>query len=219
MLGEGKMLMKKLFLGINFILLFGIFSIIGFSNKANAATTEHNPVVFVHGIGGSAYNFWGIENYLASQGWDQNKFYAIEFYNKMGANETNGPQLKEYVDNVLRETGAKKVDIVAHSMGGANTMYFIKNLGGNTKVANVVTLAGANGLTTNQAINGPGEENKIKYTSMYSYSDGIVIPTLSYLNGAKNIEIPFVTHIQFLYNTQVNQYIKDALNGGGTSPQ
>ena len=82
-------------------------------------------------------------------------------------------------------------------MGGANTMYFIKNLGGETKVSNVVTLAGANGLTTNQAINGPGD-NKIRYTSIYSLSDGVVAANLSYLNGGKNIRLPALRTFNFI---------------------
>ncbi|MCG7337760.1 triacylglycerol lipase [Staphylococcus sp. ACRSN] len=209
--------MKKIIVSIVLSVLLMVTGLTGFSSKSEAATPTHNPVVFVHGIGGSASNFYGIKNYLASQGWDRNQFYSVEFYNKQGSNSTNGPQLKRYIDRVLQQTGAKKVDIVAHSMGGANTMYFIKNLGGETKVSNVVTLAGANGLTTNQAINGPGEDNKIKYTSIYSLSDGVVATTLSYLNGGKNIRLPGITHLQFLYNNQVNQYIKDGLNGGGTS--
>lgn len=209
--------MKKTIITFVLSVLLTFSALTSFTPNTEAATTKHNPVVFVHGIGGSASNFYGIKNYLASQGWDRNQFYAVEFYNKQGSNSTNGPQLKRYVDSVLQKTGAKKVDIVAHSMGGANTMYFIKNLGGETKVSNVVTLAGANGLTTNQAINGPGEDNKIKYTSIYSLSDGVVAANLSYLNGGKNIRLPGITHLQFLYNNQVNQYIKDGLNGGGTS--
>ncbi|NUU76863.1 esterase/lipase family protein [Paenibacillus xylanilyticus] len=178
---------------------------IGQNSKAFAAA-ERTPVVFVHGLTGSDSNFTFIESYLRGQGWSSDELFAIDLPSKQGNQLLNSAAISQFVDNVLRETGHTKVNIVAHSMGGANSLYYILNRGGLSKVDKLVTLGGANRLTTTSAPQG------VEVTSIYSTSDTIVSPALSRLTGANNIQISLVSHIGLLFNSRVNALIKTALS-------
>lgn len=46
------------------------------------------------------------------------------------------------------QTGASKVAIVNHSMGGLVSQYYLKVLGGDTGVSHLASIAGANHGTT-----------------------------------------------------------------------
>jgi len=178
---------------------------IGSSSKASAATAR-TPIVLVHGLTGSDSNFTAIESYLRSQGWTRDELFAIDLPSKQGNQLLNSAAISRFVDDVLRETGHTKVNIIAHSMGGANSLYYILNRGGASKVDKLITLGGANRLTTTTAPSG------IKVTSIYSTSDTIVSPALSRLTGANNVSVSLVSHIGLLFNSRVNALIKTALN-------
>ncbi|WP_427050725.1 esterase/lipase family protein [Paenibacillus sp. TC-CSREp1] len=195
----------KLLLMVCMSMVF-IFTLPGFGQSLKAsAATERTPIVFVHGLTGSDSNFALIERYLRGEGWSNDELFAIDLPSKAGNQLLNSAAISRFVDDVLQQTGHSKVHIVAHSMGGANSLYYILNRGGIDKVDKLITLGGANRLTTSRAPDG------IRVTSIYSTSDTIVSPALSRLDGANNISVNLVTHIGLLYNSRVNALIKAAL--------
>lgn len=62
---------------------------------------------------------------------------------------------------------------------------------------------------------GPDTTLPVHYTSVYSRTDGVVIPSSSaILEGARNVEIPFLTHWGFLWDRAVYRVIREAVDHG-----
>jgi triacylglycerol lipase len=105
-----------------------------------------DPVVLVPGTFG-ATSWATIAPALAQRG------YCVSTmnYGNAGTADIVGSahQLARFVDPLLKRTGAHKVAIVGHSEGGLMPRYYIKFLGGATKVSALVALAPSNHGTTN----------------------------------------------------------------------
>ena len=66
----------------------------------------------------------------------------------LGHIENSAKELSSFVGRVLSRTGASKVDLVGHSQGGMMPNYYIKYLGGASKVNELIGLAPSNHGTT-----------------------------------------------------------------------
>lgn len=99
------------------------------------------PIVLVHGFGfrdGKRLCYWGRIPKLL-----QDKGCQVYFGNQdsCGTTEDNALFLKVRIEEILNETGAEKVNIVAHSKGGLEARYMISSLGMGDKIASLTTVA------------------------------------------------------------------------------
>ncbi|GAA4817999.1 esterase/lipase family protein [Nocardioides caeni] len=116
-------------------------------------TARHpRPVVLVHGlIGNRSTNWQTYGPLLKNNGYCVFALtYGVEYdvtpANLFGGVEDmrrSAGELKTFVDRVLRATGARRVDLVGHSEGTVMPQWYLKFLGGATKVRNYVGLASA----------------------------------------------------------------------------
>jgi triacylglycerol lipase len=115
--------------------------------SAALATPERHPILFVHGWNSSG-SVWGtMISRFKADGWTDAQLVNWS-YNTSQSNATTASQIQAKVDSILRATGATKVDIVTHSMGGLSSRYYARNLGGDSKIDAWVSLAGPNHGTT-----------------------------------------------------------------------
>jgi triacylglycerol lipase len=229
-------------IAVTIVFFLSFFSTAEAAKRAPVASVK-DPVVFIHGFTGSSTSFDNMKQWLVSQGWPSNYLYAIQYSDTTGSSIDNAYELQSFVKTVLRQTKASKVDIVAHSMGGLSTRYYVKYLEGAQKVDDVVTLGsphhGTNssyfGLWTegaremvpgsaflndlnsaDETPDGSDASEIIQYTSIYSSADTVINPyTSSIIEGASNIEISGVSHSGLLSNSTVRPLIQAGLEDGG----
>jgi hypothetical protein len=114
------------------------------------------PVVLVHGTAEDEGSNWvTLSPLLANAGYCVYAFNYGETLLSLGGRvdalgyiEHSAEELSSFVNLVLFASGASKVDIVGHSQGGMMPNYYIKDLGGSSKVNELVGLAPSNHGTT-----------------------------------------------------------------------
>ncbi|KQY55526.1 MULTISPECIES: esterase/lipase family protein [unclassified Nocardioides] len=186
--------------------------------RSTATAAGHDPVIFVHGWSGASWNWDYYVGRFEADGWSADELYAWD-YDFTQSNVTTAGQLRAYVDEVLARTGASKVDIVTHSMGGLSSRYYLKNLGGTAKVDDWVSIGGPNhgtnfawgcwttscgdmrpGSTFLTALNSGDETpGSMNYRTFWSPCDEIINPDTSViLSGATNTQTGCVGHLGLL---------------------
>jgi triacylglycerol lipase len=102
-----------------------------------------NPILFVHGWNSSATTWNTMINRFVAAGYPRSRLLAIT-YNSNQSNATIANQVRDAATSLRSSTGAAKIDIVTHSMGGLSSRYYLKNLGGSSLVDDWVSLGGPN---------------------------------------------------------------------------
>jgi triacylglycerol lipase len=179
-------------------------------------TTAHpSPVVIVHGTFGDSKSLLDRLSWsLHSAGYC---VFALDYGNRAtGPIEKSAEQLKTFVDQVLAATGAARVSMVGHSQGGMMPRYYLKFLGGASKVDDLVGLAPSNHGTSNPLLLTPGlgylcpsclqqktgssflgklnggdeTPGNVSYTNIVTRNDEVVLPyTSGYLTGDRTTNI------------------------------
>lgn len=192
------------------------------------------PIILMHGWGANSACFLAIQLWLKLRGY--RNVYAVSVTPPVIDARRLAAQLACHVDRALAATGAPKVHIVAHSMGGLLTRYAIRNLGLDGKVDKVITL-GSPHLGSKLAGMLPAHGNVpqmryhsafldelaaggltpgagVQYYSIYSEFDNFVLPVHSaVLDGsAQNIHVPYHGHVALLYSPAVFALIGQCLD-------
>ena len=202
-------------------------AILGMAVPAGAAA--HDPILFVHGWNSSGSTWNTMVSRFQADGWTAPELNNWS-YNYKQSNATTAAQLRDKIDGILAATGNAKVDIVTHSMGGLSSRYYIKNLAGDGKVDDWVSLGGPNHGTNTAnfcfdtscgemregsafltALNSGDETpGAVNYGTWGSPCDEVINPDSSVpLSGASNTQTACMSHSSLHEDATVYGQVRD----------
>ncbi|MFJ6729278.1 esterase/lipase family protein [Streptomyces sp. NPDC091281] len=196
-----------------------------------ARAADRDPIVFVHGISSDRGSWDDWLGFFAADGYPAAELDASS-YTWDKSNVVAAREVATVVQNVLARTGARKVDIVAHSMGVMSSRYYLKNLGGTAYVDDYVSVAGTNHGTSIAYVCGwlypscaemqpgsaflnalnAGDETPgdVNYGSFWSHCDeGINPDSSALLSGAVNVDVGCVGHTATNNDRGVYERVRD----------
>ncbi|OSZ57966.1 lipase [Streptomyces pharetrae CZA14] len=201
------------------------------SGAAAFRATSH-PILFVHGYSGDGSNWNTMADRFMADGWPASHLSRWS-YDWRQSNATTAQQLSAEIDRLLAATGATRVDIVSHSMGGLSSRHYLKNLGGTSKVDAWVSLGGPNHGTDSAnscfdtsctemrigsrfltALNSGDETpGSSRYATWWSPCDAVINPDSSVsLSGAVNTRTACLGHSALLTDATVYAQTRDRIN-------
>lgn len=195
-------------------------------------SSTKKPVLLIHGIGDTGLVFSKMTTYLRDRGWSEiHTLDLVPCNGDLGLDEL-ASQIKDYVDLYL--AAADQIDLVAFSMGGIVSRYYLQRLGGLSKVRHFVTLASPhNGTWTgyfrqNLGVrqmrpNSPLLEDlnqslddlaQVNFVSLWTPYDLMIVPAnSSYLPVGTMMQLPVLAHPFMLTDPRSLNVVAQILRG------
>lgn len=191
----------------------------------------HRPLLFVHGLGGHRGNFAPMRAWLALRG--RRRSYAIGLPD--GPLDQLGLRLAETIAQIVDVNNLgvdERIDIVAHSMGGLVSRLALLDVEVTNRVHSLVTLGTPHSGTQAARFAGSGRARDLRPDShvldrlagqdpwhgatrlvcLWSLADPLMQPAeTARLPGAEHVELPDMTHLQYLLDRRAWTAIRDAL--------
>ena len=193
---------------------------------------ERHPILFVHGWNSSGSVWSTMISRFKADGWTAAQLHSWS-YNTSQSNATTAREIAVKVDSILAATGATKVDVITHSMGGLSSRYYAKNLAGDLKIDAWVSLGGPNHGTTTaygctqtsclemrpgstylNSLNATDETpGAPRYATWWSACDMVIDPDNSVLlAGATNTQTACLDHSALMSDAVVYGQVRDLVH-------
>ncbi len=185
---------------------------------------ERVPILLVPGWSDDASSFDLMRERFYDAGWPADRVTALDFGNPVGSNQEHAEEVARAVERLRAATGAGRVDLVAHSMGGLSARHYLAFGGGGDKVRRTVFLGTPHRGTVAAILSWgdggremvPGSGFLVRLNEVGSIPSGIealavrtpvdlrVIPSSSaMLPGVPNVEICCPSHTGLLDDERV----------------
>ncbi len=193
------------------------------------------PVILVHGVLCNAGVFARLARFLATCGVDG--VYALSYGPPLASIEIFAGQLARKIDTVLAATGASRVVVISHSMGGLVVRAYLRKHGA-ARLARVLTIAAPHhgsvhawlfpGMALAQLR--PGNpwltelanepiDPALRVVSLWSWHDSMVAPqTSSRLAGTIDLPIVGVGHNALLGDSRVFAQVLTEIEAARSAP-
>ena len=189
------------------------------TTSTTTAPAGPDPILFVHGWNSSGSVWTTMIGRFSADGHPSSRLHNWS-YDTAQSNKTTAAQIATKVDEIRAATGAAKVDVITHSMGGLSSRWFVKFLGGDAEVDEWVSLGGPNHGTDTAnfcwqtscsemrigsaflADLNAGDESPggVRYGTWWSACDTVINPDSSVaVSGATNTQTACLGHSD-LYN-------------------
>jgi triacylglycerol lipase len=201
----------------------------GWLPERSPQTGKGTPILLLHGLFHNRSCWWLLKRRLENAG--LGPIYTINLNTWRSDIEPLTERVANKVDQLRREHGIERVDLVGHSMGGVIARNYIQRRGGSGKVRHCICIATPHegsrlapfALTPLAQVLMPGSEflqhlaegqrpAGVRFTNLYSRHDNLVIPGESaLLDDIPNLEVSGIGHSCLLYSRRVAAHIIETL--------